>query len=499
MENKILTRLPTMMGVAGLNRGKEIVDYENMVGLKIDLLYKGKPFKIKILEYFKKNKKGYFKISYNKSVYEVTCYNFVNLNLGAIIKIPKEFRLKIGKRVSDDKRDMIITDREYRNKRHSKSSSNERWYRYKCNICGGNEQWIEELALIRGQGCSYCCGRAISLDINSIWATDRWMCDLGLSEKDAKTHTKGSHDRVVVICPDCGKTKNISIYNIYNKKSISCNCGDKRSYPEKFMMSVLDQLGIKYETQYQPKYLNRLEEDGKWSQKKSDFYLPEYGLIIETDGGLNHKGGIVHGKSKKPLEYYIEVDRWKDEQHLLHGLETTRIDCFKSDMKYIKNNILNSELNKIFDLSKIDWLKCEEFTMKNLVKEVCDYWNDKKDWETTIDLEKIFKLSGVTIRRYLKKGTELGWCIYDAKEESRKGNSKAGKKSGKPVAIFKDNKPYIPTGRENNIFESATEIEKLSKEDINMFGKVLSQSLISKVCNGSRNHHGGYTFKYYDE
>ena len=31
MENKILTRLPTKVGVTGLNKGKEIIDYENMV------------------------------------------------------------------------------------------------------------------------------------------------------------------------------------------------------------------------------------------------------------------------------------------------------------------------------------------------------------------------------------------------------------------------------------------------------------------------------------
>ena len=83
---------------------------------------------------------------------------------------------------------------------------------------------------------------------------------------------------------------------------------------------------------------------------------------------MNHEGGIVHSKSKKPLEYYIEVDNWKDEQHLLHGLKTIRINCFESNMEYIKNSILNSKLINFGDFSKVSWLKCEEFTLCNLVK-----------------------------------------------------------------------------------------------------------------------------------
>ena len=255
------------------------------------------------------------------------------------------------------------------------------------------------------------------------------------------------------------------------------------------MMSVLDQLGIRYETQYQPKYLNRLEEDSKWSQKKSDFYLPEYGLIIETDGGLGHKGGRVHIKSKKPLEYYVEVDNWKDEQHLLHSLETIRIDCFKSDMAYIKNNILNSELNELFDLSKIDWLKCEEFALCNLVKSVCDYWNDKKDWETTADLEKILKMSRVTIRSYLKKGMELGWCNYNAKEESKKASRRNGERKGKVVAMY---------DLEGNFIMKERSTRKLKERCLKELNIDLNTRCISAVCNGKQKTHKGYIFKYID-
>ena len=396
-KNRILTELP--------RRGK-LIDCKAMVGMELELFYKGEIYTgVKVLEYIK-GSKARFVIEYNGQTYNIRCGSFIRGQFGGVLRlVTKDFKVNIGDVLKDDKRDIVITDREYKK---DKSGTNKKWYKYTCNKCGWTEGWIEESSLLKGQGCSCCAGRTAVLGINTIWDTDRWLCDLGVSEEDAKTHTRSSNDKVVVICPECGKKKEMKINSIYRRKTIGCSCGDGVKYPEKFMTSVLDQLGVEYQTQYQPEYLNRLEEDGKWSQKKSDFYLPNYNLIIETDGGMNHKGGKVHGYSKKSLEYYIEVDNWKDEQHLLHGLKTIRINCFESNMEYIKNSILNSELINFGDFSKVNWLKCEEFALCNLVKSVCDYWNNKEEWETTTTLAEVFGLGRNTIREYLKKGAGLG-------------------------------------------------------------------------------------------
>ena len=396
------------------------IDWEKSIGLTLRIMY---DYEIYVLKIVGKDDE-YIYLEYNNNIDKLLTMNIRKCAIGKIIgKVTREFKYNIGDVFKDSKRDFVIIDKRYKQRKHANNNNsiiNEKQYKYKCNKCN-NEDWFAEYDLERGYNCNVCCGRKALLGFNTIWDTDRWMCSLGLSEEDAKTHTKGSNDKVVVVCPNCNKKKEIKICNIYTHKSIGCSCSDKRSYPEIFMMSVLDQLDVEYQMQYKPEYLNRLEEDGKWSQKKSDFYLPNYNLIIETDGGMNHKGGKVHGYSKKSLEYYIEVDNWKDEQHLLHGLRTIRIDCFKSDMEYIKSNILSSELNKLFDLSKIDWLKCEEFSIKsNIIKEVCLRWNSKEEWETTRHLAEYFGLSKNTIVRYLKRGTELGWCNYNPKEEMRK-------------------------------------------------------------------------------
>lgn len=436
---------------------------------------------------YRGNDGSYLYLEYKKDVKIIKSDIFIYGGIGGILgKITKEFKIEIGTPFKDDKRDLIITDREYRSKEQKPNkkgrvyTKNEKWYKYKCLKCG-YEGWIAERDLLHGQGCSCCYGRTAVLGINTIYDTDPWMMDLGVSEEDAKRYTRGSGKKIGVICPDCKHKKNIRVDCIYNNKSIQCNCGDGISYPEKFITSILNQLNIDFKTQYSPEYLIK---DG--SQKKSDFYISSLNLVIETDGGLGHKGGVIHSKSDKSLEELVKIDNWKDEQHLLHGVETIRINCFESDMDFIKNNILNSKLSKLFDLSQIDWNKCEEFALKNIVKEVCEYWNNKEDWETTTDLGGVFGANRNTISTYLKKGAKLGWCAYNPKEEMRKRNSKNGKSNGKQVEIFKDN---ILLG----VFKSASELERQSE---NLFGVKLLQSGISAMCSGVKNKYKGYTFKY---
>ena len=53
------------------------------------------------------------------------------------------------------------------------------------------------------------------------------------------------------------------INNIYNRKGIACMCNNT-SYPEKIIISMLDQLNIKYTKEYKPLWSNN---------KRYDFYF----------------------------------------------------------------------------------------------------------------------------------------------------------------------------------------------------------------------------------
>ena len=349
-------------------------------------------------------------------------------------------------------------------------------YKYHCNKCG-NEDYIRETYLIKGNDCSVCSHRKTVLGINTIWDIAPWMMDLGVSEEDAKKYMPQSSKKIIVTCPNCGKEKEIVINKIYNRKTISCSCGDGISYSEKFIISMFDQLNIKYEREYKPKWSNN---------KRYDFYLPDYNIIIECHGGQHYK----EQKRGRTLQEEQRNDKYKKELALNNDVdEYIILDCRVSTLEQIKNSILNSKLNNLFDLSNINWLKCEKFALSNRVKEVCDYWHLHNDTNNenlnSSDIGEVFNLSKVTINRYLKTGNRFNWCNYNPKEEVIKSVKKS-KGSRKSVNVFKN-------GELKGTFESIMDLERNS---IQTFGTKLNHNSISRVLNNKTNSYKGFTFKY---
>ena len=303
------------------------------------------------------------------------------------------------------------------------------------------------------------------------------MCDLGVSEEDAKTHTYGSSKKIKVICPDCKETKEMVVSSIYKEKSIACPCKDGATYPERLMIAILRQLNVDFKTQL-------TSTTFKWvGDRRYDFYLPEYNMIIETHGLQHYEQ--TRRKGAKTLEEEQANDKYKQELALSNDIDKyIVIDCRYSKLEWIKNNVLNSELVKLFNLSKIEWSKCEKFALPNLIKEVCEYWNNRGEWESVVDLAKIFNLNKETVRRYLYKGTELGWCHYDGKEELIKSGQYQKLVKTKPIEVFKDGK-YLDT------FLSSHEIENNS---VSKYGVVLRYPCVCRAINTNKPYKG-FTFK----
>ena len=389
----------------------------------------------------------------------------------------RDFKVEIGKIFKDEKRDLIIIDKE---RRKDKKGYDRKGYRYKCNKCGWDEGWISEVHLLRGRGCSCCVGKTVVPHINSFWAIKRDLCEkFKIKEDIAKQYTKSSSQKILLTCPNCGRQKEIRIDNLYHQ-GFSCICGDGISYPEKFMMGILDQLGVDY--------IFQLTKNAfKWCEKfRYDFYIPLLNMIIETHGRQHYEENGINNRSLKEEQ---ENDRYKEELAIKNRInQYIIIDCRYSNKEYIKSSILNSKLNESFDLTKVDWEKCEEFALGSLIREVCNYWNNKEDWETTRDLMEVFKLSRTTIIDYLKRGAELGMCNYIPKEQMSINGVHNGRNTGKRVAMYDLNGNFI-------IEEySAHELERKAKE----LGIEINYSKISAVARGERKHHKGYTFKYID-
>lgn len=80
-------------------------------------------------------------------------------------------------------------------------------------------------------------------------------------------------------------------------------------------------------------------------------------------------------------------------------------------MNYIKNSIMSSNLPKLLNFTEdqIDWDKCNKFATSSRVYEACNYWNSGiKSYK---EISSIMKMHNSTIRRYIKRGKELGICL----------------------------------------------------------------------------------------
>lgn len=453
------------------------IDWKNSIGYKVLFVYEDLQGYVEIIDYKSNNER--LTISYNDKTIDIARSSFKSGNIGRLLgKRSKDFKIEKKKVFKDNKRNIMIIDREYRCDIKKCKIENQKWYKYHCNKCN-NEGWIIEGSLLKGIGCPVCSGRTAKLGINTIWDTDRWMVHLGVSEEDAKKYKSQSSKRITVKCPDCGREKEMTISSIYNYKSIGCSCGDGKSYPEKFVINVLEQLKVNFETEYSPEWIGK---------KRYDFHIKDNDCIIETHGEQHYQESFVGiDENVRTLQQEQYNDKFKRETALKNGIKHyIELDCRESNLEYIKNSILNSELNDLYDLSNINWQQCAEFSNKNIAKEVCEYWNNKKEDETTVDIGNMFNLNKNTINSYLKRGARLGWCDYNAKEEMKKCGYKNGRKLGKKVEIFKE-------GESLGVFESCRELERQSE---GLFGVKLSQQNISKVCNNIKLKYKGYTFKY---
>lgn len=392
-------------------------------------------------------------------------------------KRSNEFKIEIGTIFKDNNRDLIITDKEYRTKERGKYIENRKWYKYKCNKCGYSDGWTIESSLLNLKtGCACCCPSPIVVveGINNIPTTTPWMIKYFQGGYDeAKLYTKTSTSKIYFVCPDCNKIKDkpMNISTLYYGRSIGCKyCGDNYSYPSKIMLSVLVQSGLKFETEYSPDWIK---------PKRYDFFFEtDFKYIVEMDGKFHTVDNLMNGISAKENK---KIDDYKDLIAKENNIEVIRINCEESDINYIKQNIINSKLKELIDLSCIDWIQCEKFALSNLCKEICNYKTNNPE-KSTLEISKAMKLCRATIIKYLKKGGKIGWCDYDPKEEM----IKSGQAHGKKVEMFKD-------GVSLGIFPSCNNIETRAME---LFGVKMGRSAICSACNGIHKKYKGYVFKY---
>lgn len=416
-----------------------------------------------------------------------------------------EYKYKIGENIINKSSNITIIDRKTEivkqksnNTKSGFTNTYIKYYRYKCNNCGWDcsdaydkklryfeKYWISEYGLYYGKhGCSVCNGNSFtSPKINSICSDLKyqWMINYfqgnTYEEKvnEVSKYQPFSNKKYNFICPLCGRSKIKQINKLNTNHSLGCICSDGISYPNKFSYALFEQLPIdKYDREYSPDWANGYKFDNY-------FELNGKKYIVEMDGGVGH--GNRKFKSKEKDLKGKEIDLIKDQLAKDQGITVIRIDCKISDVDYIKNNIKKSLLSELFDLD-INWRYCDEFATKNLVKEVCEFYNANSDMQN-YKIAEIFKLNKSTIGHYLRKGNKFGWCSYDYIQKNIDTIRKQGNNNGIKTKIIKN-------GEIIGVYNSASEIEKISLKE---FGVKLWQTQISLCCKTHKKHKGFY-FEY---
>ena len=313
-------------------------------------------------------------------------------------------------------------------------------------------------------GCPVCANRIVVRGINDLWTTHPYIAKLLTNPEEGYSIMAGSKGKKSFTCPNCNTTIFQNIIDVVKRGYISCKaCNDNISTPNKIMYHLLSQLDVEFET----------EKSFDWSVNKNgnkvkyDFFIPAYNSIVEMHG-LQHYERAFHEDSRT-LEEEQENDRLKENLALSNNIaKYVVIDARLSDYEYIKNNILNSQLSKILDLTNINWTSVFLNSSKSFVYEVAKLCN--KNY-TIGDICKTLHFDRNIVRSYLIKAKLAKLCNYTCEESKQRKFDREAKK----VVCIEDNLIYDSieqVGRELGI--SANSVRRccdLSKENLRSLKK----------------------------
>lgn len=267
----------------------------------------------------------------------------------------------------------------------------------KCSDCGYEWQmlWRKIYEKSNKKYCPCCSGKVVS-DKNSIENNRSDLIKYFKNKEDVKKYSIWSHVSVDTICDICGNEKITKVMDL-TRNPYSCNiCGDGVSKPEKFMSSILKQLGFNYEHQKRFSWLNN---------RNYDFYIEELNLVVETHGGQHY---YDCGFSKTLEEQQI-IDEEKKSMAIKNGLNFVDINCSKSEKTYMKKNIIKS-MKKYIDFSNVDFDLAYIYCNTTYTKTIADLYNEGLDFE---EIKRQITLSDSLIQLYFTRAKNLNLIIKE--------------------------------------------------------------------------------------
>ena len=351
-------------------------------------------------------------------------------------------------------------------------------YGYKCQKCGYKGTMTKH-KLHGHTGCPVCSGAIVVSGLNDFNTKYPSLVKYLVNPDDGKKVTSGSTKKLKCKCPICGAEKMASPYAISRGK-FSCNqCSDGFSYASKALTALLRQVGVIFESEYNPEWAG---------DKRYDHYLPKLNAIIE-EHGLQH----YEDTSRTKKDEQVANDLKKELMARENGItEYIQLDCRVSDIMYIRKSIRQTNLLSLLGVSdsEINWKEIDYWaSCISYLRRACDLWNSG-EYATTSGVAEEIGLSSKTVSRYLIRGNKLGLTTYNSLEERdkvRKMNSD-NMKIAVQKCLSKDPSVVLDT------YDSIAEASRMNGID---------SSYLAKVCrantNGASRNAGGYHWRYAEE
>lgn len=432
------------------------ISWDDNIGKTVEFFYNGERHELEILERIDKN---YFKIKVDDFDSEKAYTTKITKLMFEKVFYKPNYLYDIGDIVND-----IRIIEQIMIKRHD--GCHVKGYKCEC-LKDGYLFDRMEYELNKCIGCPVCSNNIIVKGINDVATTDPDLLQFFVNKEDARKYSRGSDVFVEVRCPYCGHCKSMWMPDLSKYGYVTCDkCSDGISYPNKFAHELFSQL----ENQYS-EYILEYSPDWAGLYRYDNYIkLPDgREIIVEMDGGYHY----VKSKSNVRIN-----DAEKDVLCKEHDIEIIRVNCnyVKTHERYshVKNNIIK-ELFDYFDLSDVDWDKCNDAGLSNYLFQVIEYYNNNPKLGLS-DIANHFGICMGTMYSYLYIGEDLGLCTYVRADHNRTKNSK-------PVAMYELNGDLI------GVFKSAKVIEETFPE------KDFKHRSIRKYASSNRPYKG-YVFKF---
>lgn len=243
-------------------------------------------------------------------------------------------------------------------------------------------------------------------------------------------------------------------------RGFSCRiCGDGVSFPNKILRAFLKVFSSKVDN-------FEFEKSFGWSNNRQyDGYFVKDGkeYIVEMQGGQHYKDAWI---TKEETQ---NIDKEKKQLAQKYGINIIYINCYKSDFDYIKNNISDSILGQLFQITEEQWIEIGKLSSGSLVKKVAELY------ENGLSQQQISKELGIhyqVVRKYLKRASKAGLCSYQVSVFSEP----------QLIRVYDENKQLKG---EANSYRDMVRLMKTMGEEINVTG-------LKPHCQNGKPYHGYY-------